>query len=237
MPAPLRPQRSPSVNSFGWSIFSNSENNPKMVQPRDVKRHLPKHTEDYIKAYMANDTFFDTKRAVSLWKPSPSDKSEAWTWKHHIYVGDVGIFNDEGGFDTIFNIFISKDENLALGYDPPSDFICYPKSLDELNLDYTRINYRDQPHKALKLNGIDSFSQKKQSNESSTDSSPINSTYRANGTSDCSAIYLESGYYKIPGNNISKRLQEPSFTNTNFSSLSHLIERKTVPWLQATNRY
>lgn len=51
-------------------------------------------------------------------------------------MGDVGIFNAEGGFDTLFNIFNSKMRNLDGGYEPPSDFVPYPRSLEEMSSDF-----------------------------------------------------------------------------------------------------
>jgi hypothetical protein len=178
-----------------------------------VKNHLPQHTEDHIKAYMSNETFI--ARAIPLWKPSPSVKSEASKWKHHINIGDVGIFNEAGGFNTIFNIFQTEDENIANGYDPPVDFVRFHKSLDQLLLDETPMVYQSVPLKGGMLNGFEPVSQRKQrfgrykfitvlgkrtyssiSGKSSSSSSPINTTYRANA-SKCSAIYLESGYRKI----------------------------------------
>jgi hypothetical protein len=85
---------------------------------------------------MSTTELFGSNAMIPLWKPSPSDKSNARIWRHHIYVGDVGIFNAEGGFDTLFNIFKSKTRNQEGGYEPPSDFVPYPKSLEEMSLDF-----------------------------------------------------------------------------------------------------
>lgn len=37
-------------------------------------------------------------------------------------IGDVGYFNDEGGFHSLFNIFLTKEENEKHGYKPPPNF-------------------------------------------------------------------------------------------------------------------
>ncbi|KAH9484562.1 hypothetical protein JR316_0004044 [Psilocybe cubensis] len=41
----------------------------------------------------------------------------------HCTLGDVGVFNSDGGFDVFFNIFMTMEENLAMDYDPPSTFV------------------------------------------------------------------------------------------------------------------
>lgn len=37
-------------------------------------------------------------------------------------MGDVGRFNSSGGFDVMFNIFLTVEENHKMGYFPPITF-------------------------------------------------------------------------------------------------------------------
>ncbi|KAF9475521.1 hypothetical protein BDN70DRAFT_772199, partial [Pholiota conissans] len=65
---------------------------------------------------------FSSNSVIPLWSPSPGIELVPEEWKHHVNVGDVGFFNDEGGFDTLFNIFLSREENISRHHSPPEDF-------------------------------------------------------------------------------------------------------------------
>lgn len=56
-------------------------------------------------------------------------------------VGDVGYFDENGGFHSLFNIFFTREENESHGYSPPTNFKEYSNHqvrteiIDSLNLD------------------------------------------------------------------------------------------------------
>ena len=76
---------------------------------------------------MLSDFFF-VKEVVPLWWPSPALNASESLHKLNISVGDIGAFNDYGGFDVFFNIFLSAEENKALFEKLPSNFSPYPIS-------------------------------------------------------------------------------------------------------------
>lgn len=49
-------------------------------------------------------------------------------------MGDVGVFDDDGGFDTYFNIFENKEDNNKRGHKVPSNFIPYHKKLSNMSI-------------------------------------------------------------------------------------------------------
>ncbi|KAF8972496.1 hypothetical protein BDZ97DRAFT_836807 [Flammula alnicola] len=137
---------------------------------------------------------FHSSHVIPLWNPSPC-KGHARTWRTHVYIGDVGIFNHDGGFDTLFNIFHSAAENRERKRDPPDDFIPYHKNLSEIGIDIQDLMLasstttmtsgfvKDPPHA-------------KQSDDRSTDLVTIGFPDKVDST-ECSAIHLADGYVKI----------------------------------------
>jgi hypothetical protein len=71
--------------------------------------------------------FFNSasERVVPLWSPSPGISAPESFKKTNVCVGDVGFFSKEGGFEVLFNVFLTIDENKALEFDPPDDFVPY----------------------------------------------------------------------------------------------------------------
>ncbi len=65
---------------------------------------------------MRRSEFFPYKTVIPLWWPS----------ERNICIGDIGSFNNEGGFEILFNIFLSAGDNAAHGFNPPVDFEPYP---------------------------------------------------------------------------------------------------------------
>jgi hypothetical protein len=116
---------------------------------------MPKHTAKHVQIYMSA-MLFGSDRIIPLWNPSPSIKTNPQTWNRHVYIGDVGIFNEQGAFDTLFNIFLSAEENVAHGHTPPHGFIRYKKNLQQIKIDFQDVVLT--PSKTLRSIGLTSNS-------------------------------------------------------------------------------
>jgi len=91
---------------------------------------LPDNTmSSNIKKYMRSD-FFDSKFLIPLWKPSQGLVSDDQQRHRNrvMRVGDVGYFNNEGGFEVLFNIFNTAQQNRENYFDPPANFTHYDSS-------------------------------------------------------------------------------------------------------------
>jgi len=79
-----------------------------------------------VERYMRTD-FFGSSYVIPLWKTSQGFISNRL--KDHkarvMTLGDVGYFDKEGGFEVLFNVYKTVQENFAIGYDPPSNFHHY----------------------------------------------------------------------------------------------------------------
>lgn len=59
-------------------------------------------------------------------------------------VGDVGYLDAEGGFYSLFNIFLTENENESHGYSPPTNFKEYTSfKVRENIIDPTEIDARE----------------------------------------------------------------------------------------------
>ncbi|KAJ3510781.1 hypothetical protein NLJ89_g4479 [Agrocybe chaxingu] len=87
----------------------------------DANFNNSKTIPEKIRTYMRSD-FFDSKRSIALWTPSPGVNHDPRITKKNIAIGDVGIFTVQGGFEVFFNIFMTKEDNQEYGYHPPPDF-------------------------------------------------------------------------------------------------------------------
>lgn len=76
---------------------------------------------------------FDLDFIIPLFSPSKVPAGAK-----NVCIGNVGFFNDLGGFTTLFNIFETKSQNLALGYNPPSGFRPFYKTFSQLSIDIQR---------------------------------------------------------------------------------------------------
>ncbi|KAF8972480.1 hypothetical protein BDZ97DRAFT_835814 [Flammula alnicola] len=181
-------ETSSSLRSAGnQSLVSSSAfPRPRVIQSADLKNHLPKDTERYIKRYMGTN-LFDSSRTIPFWDPSPRF-GRVETWAKHVYIGDVGLFDSNGGFNTLFNIFQTKAQNIARGYNPPEDFEPYHKLLPDLRVEITR----EMPPKKWKLHGFEND----KSNTRPPDQVVIRFPEQINAT-ECSAIHMAHGYVKI----------------------------------------
>ena len=74
---------------------------------------------------MSTNLFLQRKISlIPLWHPSPSTSTEPHALSRHIDIGNVGYFDDQGRFNTLFNIFQTVGLNMALWkYNPPEGFI------------------------------------------------------------------------------------------------------------------
>ncbi len=89
-----------------------------------------------------------------FWYPEPdSSRSAAYT-ERGVHPGDVGILNDIGGFNCLFNIFCDADDPVNNGNVPP-DFQplrlpnsepllvmpgCYRDNISSVDVNYTEIS-------------------------------------------------------------------------------------------------
>jgi len=78
--------------------------------------------------YMQSELFYN-ENVIPLWSPSPGMNSPEKFQETNICVGDIGAFNDEGGFDVLFNIFLSSVDNTAHGFSVPDNFEPYPAGI------------------------------------------------------------------------------------------------------------
>ncbi len=111
-----------------------------------MKDYVPVGTDLHIKSYMSTK-LFGSSEVIPLWTPSPR-KGHPRSWQYHLHVGDAGMFNKDGGFDTLFNIFHSAEENRSRGYDPPPDFRCYSEDLSGVAVDCEEVTL-PKPSKSL----------------------------------------------------------------------------------------
>jgi len=65
------------------------------------------------------------EKCIALWEPLGSINSRLprQLQQANICLGDIGHFNSSGGFETKFNILLSKEENVLLGHCPPVNFV------------------------------------------------------------------------------------------------------------------
>ncbi|KAF9473882.1 hypothetical protein BDN70DRAFT_899424 [Pholiota conissans] len=127
-----------SIRELGdTSVAPNSKSQVIRITVENIKELVSKNVPRYIVGYMSVPDLFESRIAIPLWKPSPSLDSthDVENWSRNIYIGDVGIFDDNGGFDTFFNIFESMGQNRRRRYSPPQDFLPYHKRLSEIPID------------------------------------------------------------------------------------------------------
>lgn len=93
---------------------------------------LPEPVEKHVKTYVTSKKWnsdYDLKYAITLWHPFNSNigRNNQMQEKHCI-LGDVGRFNSKGGFDVMFNIFMTMEENRKMNYFPPITFTPFQAS-------------------------------------------------------------------------------------------------------------
>ncbi|KAF9473883.1 hypothetical protein BDN70DRAFT_899425 [Pholiota conissans] len=141
--------------------------------------------------YMSSSMLFNSTTAIPLWRPSPSldDTRDVGYWSRNVYIGDVGIFDENGGFNTYFNIFESKGENLRRRYTPPSNFVPFYKKLSEIHLDSEA--HRLLGKRQIMLTGF--LSNLKEMSETVKIMFPPNTSSHQN----YAAIHMQEGYTRI----------------------------------------
>ncbi|KAF9543633.1 hypothetical protein CPC08DRAFT_770202 [Agrocybe pediades] len=155
-----RGPRSPLQLQSGWqksaatTMSGNRKNgNCKLVelQRKDLRIPHPSISEQ-AKAFLLAD-FFWQPYAIPLWKTSPGliSKSDRQKQMNRVtMIGHVGNFNRQGGFEILFNIFKTEQENRENGFYPPANFVPYVP-VDTVNLstfisrakDYHRLSVGD----------------------------------------------------------------------------------------------
>jgi hypothetical protein len=76
---------------------------------------------------------FSNRKVIPLWWPSPAINLPEKFRETNIRVGDIGAFNDEGGFEVLFNIFLSAIDNIANGFSVPDNFEPYPAGVSKVS--------------------------------------------------------------------------------------------------------
>ncbi|KAF8902754.1 hypothetical protein CPB84DRAFT_1846125 [Gymnopilus junonius] len=109
---------------------------------------LPHGTPTHVRAYMladvgSNDWYSKDTTVIRLWNTSPNLRLDKKLQKNHVQLGDVGYFTREGGFRTLFNIFMTKKKNRQMHYSPPTYFQPFKR---ELRDQYTDINRLDKEY-------------------------------------------------------------------------------------------
>lgn len=115
---------------------------------QNQKGKIPFHpdTLPHIRAYMSSVFNFDDETLIPLWKPRRRQFPVGLTDVG--MVGDVGYFDAEGGFYSLFNIFLTEEENENYGYSPPTDF-----------KEYSNFQVRKDIIEPLEINPSESLSQ------------------------------------------------------------------------------
>ncbi|KAF4618016.1 hypothetical protein D9613_012844 [Agrocybe pediades] len=79
------------------------------------------------KAFMRSD-FFGQDFIIPLWKTSPgliSNSNKTKQQNRVTMIGHVGNFNRDGGFEILFDMFKTEQENREKGFHPPVNFVPY----------------------------------------------------------------------------------------------------------------
>lgn len=82
---------------------------PKMTSLQDVYAKILTHTEP--------------KRGYPLWSPKPLYELSSEDWKPDLRIGDVGVVDADGNFNTFFNICRPANHPINLRYGVPNGFI------------------------------------------------------------------------------------------------------------------
>ncbi|PPQ90256.1 hypothetical protein CVT25_013081 [Psilocybe cyanescens] len=99
--------------------FAHSQGYVKEMMRAHLK--LAKIEHD-IRLYMESNLKLGGVYTIPLWDPYPNMNLDPKLQHKHCSLGDVGIFRNDGGFDVLFNVFLSKEENLGMQYRPPPSF-------------------------------------------------------------------------------------------------------------------
>ncbi|KDR69293.1 hypothetical protein GALMADRAFT_282729 [Galerina marginata CBS 339.88] len=90
---------------------------------------LPKSIGAHIQAFMLSN-FFESVTTIALWMPSQGLTRDRKP-RRNIGLGDVGYFDKDGGFEILFNIYLTPIENRTHNYDPPTNFVEYAPPPEE----------------------------------------------------------------------------------------------------------
>ncbi|KAF4615003.1 hypothetical protein D9613_002461 [Agrocybe pediades] len=109
------------------TVMSMSEGECRLVPlPRRQLKFQSPHISRQIEQYMRTD-FFGSSFVIPLWRTSQGNISDRVEDRKArvISLGDVGYFDKDAGFCVLFNVYKTFEENLSIGYDPPTCFRHY----------------------------------------------------------------------------------------------------------------
>ncbi|KAF8972440.1 hypothetical protein BDZ97DRAFT_1912964 [Flammula alnicola] len=124
-----------AIQRYSESVAPSSRSHLIRITPENIMDHLPKTMHQSIAGYMCASHLFSSRIVIPLWKPSPSLSKPTQNWRRNVYIGDVGFFNNDGGFETLFNVFETKEQNRSRRCEPPENFVPYPKDLSDAMID------------------------------------------------------------------------------------------------------
>lgn len=88
------------------------------------KLRFTENVEEHVKTYVTTQKDFDHNSicVICLWHPFTNIDLDEQMQENHCILGDVGRFNSRGGFDVMFNIAMTMEENRKMNYHPPRTF-------------------------------------------------------------------------------------------------------------------
>lgn len=91
---------------------------PFIIGPPDMS--IPFKAYNTAVLYPRDDIV--SENAIRFWDPYPNQNLTQHQQEHHCALGDVGMFTPAGSFLVLFNVFLSREDNLKLQYQPPPSF-------------------------------------------------------------------------------------------------------------------
>jgi len=112
-----------------FTLFRASQRHQAFTVTLEVidkkQAYFPPETPFAIENYMRGIKLGFEEKCIALWEPRASINSRLSRQfqQANICLGDIGHFNSSGGFETKFNILLSKEDNGVLGHCPPVNFV------------------------------------------------------------------------------------------------------------------
>ncbi|KAF8956736.1 hypothetical protein BDZ97DRAFT_1849668 [Flammula alnicola] len=198
------------------SVAPSSRSHLIRITPKNIMDHVPKTMHQGIAGYMCASHLFSSRIAIPLWKPSPSLSKPTQNWRRNVYIGDVGFFNNDGGFETLFNVFETKEQNRSRRCEPPENFVPYPKDLSEAAIDL-------EPVRRFGENQMKIYGFMKDATKSGDNSEYLATIRLPTGRYDavCTALHAINGFTKI------------TISQAEEGSLIDYIRRQQTGWYEA----
>lgn len=102
------------IQSMSRAILPTSASETNRVQ--EESRSTLVESEVYARLLLPR------KKGYPLWKPKPDERLPEEYRRVGVRIGDIGILNDSGGFDYLFNACLSADHPVNFGR-VPQDFV------------------------------------------------------------------------------------------------------------------